>query len=127
MGAFITPETVPRVWAGSLSPRPSASRDIQKGCVETFAAARIMTLAKKQATDMERFWNKYVDQDEELLSLLCYQFKQYTVDTILWVTDHYLEYLRSRKIRTCPRPKVSTFGMRFGKGGVRLRVRLLNR
>ena len=94
MGAITAPEPVPRVWADRLGPRLSASKDIQKEYVDTLAAARISTLAKKQASDMERFWKKYVDHDVELLLLLCHQFERNTVDAILWVTNDYLEYFK---------------------------------
>ena len=43
-------------------------------------------LLRKQAVDMEMFWGKYVKEDRRLLSILCSEFKQYTVETLLWVT-----------------------------------------
>ena len=42
-------------------------------------------LLRKQAVDMEMFWGKYVKEDRRLLSILCNEFRQYTVETLLWV------------------------------------------
>ena len=34
---------------------------------------------------MEMFWEKYVKEDRRLLSMLCSEFRQYTVEILLWV------------------------------------------
>ena len=55
---------------------------------ENVAAATYTTrtgLLRKQAVDMEIFWEKYVKEDRRLLSMLCSEFRQYTVETLLWV------------------------------------------
>lgn len=43
-------------------------------------------LSRKQAVDMEMFWNNYVKADRRLLFIICSDFRQYTVETLLWVS-----------------------------------------
>ena len=55
--------------------------------VQDVAAATYTTrtgLLQKQAVDMEKFWGKYV-KDRRLLSMLCSEFRHYTVETLLYV------------------------------------------
>ena len=67
---------------------------LQEDGLQDFAAATHTTrtgLLRKQAVDMEMFWKKYVKEDRRLLSVLCSEFKQYTVETLLWVPFTCLE------------------------------------
>ena len=56
--------------------------------LQDVAAATYTTrigLFGKEAVDMDMFWGKYVKEDRRLLSMLCSEFRQYTVETLLWV------------------------------------------
>lgn len=45
--------------------------------------ARRRALSHKQASDMESFWEQYVEGDRHLLGVVCSEFVQYTVETLL--------------------------------------------
>ena len=68
--------------------------------VETRAAleARRRALSHKQTSDMEIFWEQYVEGDRHLLQILCHEFEQYTVETLLRNPLIYYEFFE-REIR----------------------------
>ena len=62
--------------------------------IETGATveARRRALSQKQTSDMELFWGQFVEGDGHLLQILCHEFEQYTVDTLLRNPFMYYEF-----------------------------------
>ena len=74
-----------------VTPTPEVSREDGLQDVAAATDTTRIGLIRKQEVDMEKFWEKYVKEDRRLLSMLCSEFRQYTVETLLWVPFNAIE------------------------------------